>query len=144
LGEVAYGNNLTLRTSIVGPELKEDGIGLFHWFMQQHGEIKGYTQAFWTGVTTIELAQAIVAAIEQDITGLHHLVCGEKISKYDLIGLFKSVFGTDVQIKPFGDYHVDKSLQKDESDFDYSVPSYQVMIERMKDWMDEHEALYKR
>lgn len=142
LGEVAYGNNLTLRTSIVGPELKSDGIGLFHWFMQQHGEIKGYTQAFWTGVTTIELAKAIAAAIEQGITGLHHLVYGEKISKYDLIGLFKSVFGTDAQIKPFGDYHVDKSLIKENSGFNYDVPSYKKMVEEMQEWMLAHKQLY--
>ena len=33
LGEVCDNRNLTIRTSIIGPELKENGIGLFHWFM---------------------------------------------------------------------------------------------------------------
>lgn len=142
LGEVTYGNNLTLRTSIVGPELKDDGIGLFHWVMKQKGEIKGYTNAFWTGVTTVELAKAIGAAIEQDIKGLHHLVYGEKISKYDLIDLFKIVFEKDIQIMPFDDYHVDKSLVKDNSNFDYNVPSYKKMIEEMRQWMFDHKGSY--
>ena len=31
LGEVTYNNHVTLRTSIIGPELKDNGIGLFHW-----------------------------------------------------------------------------------------------------------------
>lgn len=36
LGEVIDDRNLTIRTSIIGPELKKDGIGLFHWFMRQN------------------------------------------------------------------------------------------------------------
>jgi dTDP-4-dehydrorhamnose reductase len=74
LGEVSYGKNLTLRTSIIGPELKENGIGLFHWFMNQSGNINGYSSALWTGVTTLELAKGIVEAIKQEISGLHHFV----------------------------------------------------------------------
>ena len=144
LGEVNYGKHVTLRTSIIGPELKDNGIGLFHWFMQQHGTIKGFRQAFWTGVTTLELAKALVAAIDQEISGLHHLVNGEKINKYDLTSLFKKVFQkSDLQIEPFDDYKVDKSLVKTNNNFDYSVPSYPVMIEEMKKWIDQHPDLYR-
>ena len=32
LGEVINDRDLTLRTSIIGPELKRDGTGLLHWF----------------------------------------------------------------------------------------------------------------
>ena len=144
LGEVNYGKHLTLRTSIIGPELKESGIGLFHWFMQQHGTIKGYREAYWTGVTTLELAKAIIAAINQDISGLHHLVNDKKINKYDLTSLFKNIFQKDeLQIVPFDDYKVNKSLIKTNNDFNYAVPSYEKMIEEMKDWIDKHPVLYK-
>ena len=47
LGEIVNDKHLTLRTSVVGPELKKDGEELFHWFMQQEGNIKGYTKAIW-------------------------------------------------------------------------------------------------
>jgi dTDP-4-dehydrorhamnose reductase len=145
LGEVCYGENLTIRTSIVGPDLKDDGIGLFNWFVKQHGKIKGYTKAFWTGVTTVELAKAIVAAIEQNIQGLHHLVNGEKISKYDLIDIFKMVFErNEIQIEAFDGYQVDKSLVKNDSDFKYNVPPYKQMIEEMKKWVERHANLYLR
>ncbi|MBS1528376.1 MAG: SDR family oxidoreductase [Bacteroidetes bacterium] len=143
LGEVTYGNNLTIRTSIVGPELKDNGIGLFDWFMKQNGMVKGYTNAFWTGVTTMELAKAVVAAIEQDTNGLQHLVYRQKISKYDLITLFNSVFKRHLQIEAYGDYHVDKSLIRTNKEFKYDVPSYQTMIEEMKEWMLDHKFLYK-
>ncbi|WEK19683.1 MAG: SDR family oxidoreductase [Candidatus Pedobacter colombiensis] len=143
LGEIAYGNNLTIRTSIIGPELKSDGIGLFNWFMQQSGQIKGYRQAFWTGVTTIQLAKAIVAAINQNLTGLHHLVNGMKINKYDLTNIFRIVFHkNDITIEPYDDYKVDKSLLKTDDTFKHFVPSYELMIEEMKEWMLKFNDLY--
>lgn len=143
LGEVDYGKHLTIRTSIIGPELKENGIGLFYWFMQQKGTVKGYREAYWTGVTTLELAKAVIAAIAQDISGLHHLVNEQKINKYDLITLLKKIFQkNDVQIEPFDDYKVDKSLIRTNADFKYSVPSYEDMIVEMKDWMDLTATLY--
>lgn len=143
LGEVTYGNNLTLRTSIIGPELKINGIGLFHWFMQQNGIIKGYRQAYWTGVTTLELAKAINEAIKQNITGLHHLVNSDKINKYDLINIFKEVFEKrELIIEPFDDYKVDKSLVKTNNIFDYTIPCYFDMIMEMKTWITRHKVLY--
>ena len=48
LGEVTGVPHLTLRTSVVGPELKE-GEELFHWFMRQQGAIKGFTKSLWSG-----------------------------------------------------------------------------------------------
>ena len=144
LGEVNYGQHLTLRTSIIGPELKSNGIGLFHWFMSQKGRIRGYTKAFWSGVTTLELAKGIVEAIKQDIVGLHHFTNGVKINKYDLTKLFKEVFHKeDIQIEAYSGYQVDKSLVKTNFDFTYEVRSYQKMIEEMKNWMDQHPELYQ-
>ena len=42
LGEIINDKDLTFRTSFIGPELKADGSGLFHWFMTQSGSISGY------------------------------------------------------------------------------------------------------
>ena len=88
IGEVVNSKDLTLRTSIIGPELKEDGIGLFHWFMSQSGSINGYTGAVWSGVTTIQLAKAINWAIQDNITGLYHVTNNKSIDKYSLLNLF--------------------------------------------------------
>jgi dTDP-4-dehydrorhamnose reductase len=143
LGEVSYGRHLTLRTSIIGPELKDNGIGLFHWFMNQKGTIKGYSRAYWTGVTTLELSKALVESIEQDISGLHHLVNESKIDKFELTNLFKEVFKKNlIEIEPYDGYVVDKSLIRTNTEFDYSVPTYPVMIKEMKGWIDNHLNLY--
>jgi dTDP-4-dehydrorhamnose reductase len=142
LGELNNLKDITFRTSIIGPELNQNGIGLFHWFANQNSEIKGYTNAFWTGVTTIELLNAIKVAIENDLVGLYHLVHAEKISKFSLICLFDEVFDTGLTIKPYGGYSVDKSLINTRSDFAFQVKGYKEMIIEMKKWIIDHKELY--
>ncbi len=141
LGELKNGKDLTIRTSIIGPELK-NGIGLFHWFMSQSGEVNGFTKAYWTGVTTIELIKAVDRAIEENITGLYHLVYSEKINKYDLLNTFNSVFEKGLIVNPKSEYSADKSLINTRTDFSYTVNNYQTMVEQMKLWMENHKEIY--
>ena len=144
LGEVINHKDLTFRTSIIGPELKHDGIGLFHWFMNQEEEVSGFGEAYWTGVTTLELAEGIQHSIQQDLKGLYHFVNEEKISKYALINMFNEHF-RDNKIKITKDivYKIDKSLICTRNDFDYNVSSYANMIWKMKKWMSVHSVNYK-
>jgi len=143
LGEVINSKDLTFRTSIIGPELKENGIGLFHWFMNQKSEIFGFTEAFWSGVTTIELAKAINEAIKQELTGIYQLVNNDKICKFDLVKEFNHFFkNNSLVIKPKGDYKVDKSLVNTRTDFDYNIPTYKAMIKEMKDWIAQYNEMY--
>ena len=72
LGEIINAHDLTIRTSIIGPELIRNGEGLFNWFMSQKGDISGYSNVFWSGVTTLELAKCIEKSIDLDITGLSY------------------------------------------------------------------------
>ncbi|MDP3352588.1 MAG: SDR family oxidoreductase [Flavobacteriaceae bacterium] len=143
LGEVINDKDLTIRTSIIGPELKQNGEGLFHWFMKQNGVINGFSKAFWSGVTTYELAKAIDAIIEQNITGLLHLTNGEKITKYDLLSLFKEIWKVDkVQINLIEGKSVDKSLNSTIKNFKYKVPSYREMILSQKEFTNDYKELY--
>ncbi|MED4235882.1 dTDP-4-dehydrorhamnose reductase family protein [Priestia megaterium] len=136
LGEIISEKHLTIRTSIIGPELKEDGIGLFLWFMQQTGVIKGYEKVWWNGVTTLELAKAIEVMINQDITGLYHLSAEEKISKFGLLRLMQEVFHkSDVDIIPDSQIVLDRTIKSTRKDFQYKTPSYKQMLIELKDWM---------
>lgn len=144
LGEVINSRDLTLRTSIIGPELKPNGVGLFHWFMKQSLEINGYTRALWSGVTTLEMAKVINNAIELNLVGLAHVTNGEKISKFDLLLLLKEIWNrNDLTINSFNDYSVDKTLNKSRH-FKYNVPSYRKMLEEQLDWMHENNTFYKQ
>lgn len=143
LGEVDNDRDLTIRTSIIGPELKQNGEGLFHWFMHQEGKVNGFTDAIWGGVTTLELAKAIDKAIDNNLTGLVHLSNGTGINKYDLLNLFKSIWiRNNIDINPFEGHAVDKSLQSS-TKFNVNVPSYSEMLYEMKSWMDKFREIYQ-
>lgn len=137
LGEINNEKDLTIRTSIIGPELNQNGIGLFHWFMQQNEEVTGYSQAFWSGITTIELAKVIHQAIQQNLTGLIVVASEKKIDKYNLLKFFNKVFRNDsLIVLENSEYKVDKSMHSLRTDFDYKVPSYEELIFEMKQWID--------
>lgn len=143
LGETEDDKNLTFRNSIIGPDMNENGIGLFNWFMKQNGTIKGFTGALWTGVTTLTLAKAMEKGIEENICGLYNLVNNESISKYDLLVLFNKYFrNNSLTILKSDDLKLDKSLRNTRKDFSFVVPSYEQMIMEMKEWVDAHSNLY--
>ena len=142
LGELDNSKDLTFRTSIIGPEINNNGIGLFHWFANQSVTINGYTNVFWTGITTIELLNAIKTAISENITGLYHLVNDEKISKFELIELFNEIFDKKLILNPYNEYRFNKSLINTRTDFSFKVNSYKDMILEMKSWIDENKELY--
>lgn len=142
LGEITNNKDLTIRTSIIGPELKQNGEGLFHWFMKQKGSINGFCSAIWGGITTIELAKAIDITIEKDIIGLIQLSNGEGISKYDLLCLIKKIWNKqDIEILPFNGNGINKSIKKSER-FNIEIPSYETMLKEQFQWMLNHHNLY--
>ena len=142
LGEVINTRDLTIRTSIVGPELKNSGTGLMDWFFKQVGEVNGYTQAYWSGVTTLELAKATYEFIEQGVTGLYQLCPQQKISKFELLRLMAKIWSKQITISPLNSYMVDKSLVCTRTDFKYPQPKYEPMLREMKRWMDDRREYY--
>jgi dTDP-4-dehydrorhamnose reductase len=142
LGELNNSKDLTLRTSIIGPEINRNGIGLFHWFFNQKKIIKGYTNAFWTGITTFELFKAIKSSIDQDLNGIFHLVNDEKISKFQLLEIINNEFERGLEIQLDGSYIVDKSLINTRTDFNFNVATYKDMIHEMKIWIESHREIY--
>jgi dTDP-4-dehydrorhamnose reductase len=143
LGEVEDNKNLTFRNSIIGPDMNENGIGLFNWFMKQRGEINGFTGAMWTGVTTLTLAKAMEQAIKEDLCGLYNLVNNTSISKFDLLCLFNKYFrNNELKINKSESLNLDKSLRRKRNDFSFVVPTYEEMVSEMRDWVNEHKDLY--
>lgn len=143
LGEIENNKDLTFRNSIIGPDINSKGIGLFNWFMKQEGQINGFTKAIWTGVTTLTLAKAMERALEENLTGLYNLVNNENISKFDLLELFNKYMNDNIiTILPSDKISLDKSLINNRNDFSYTVPSYEIMVIEMKEWIENHKDLY--
>jgi len=133
---------LTLRTSIVGAELKDNGEGIFHWFMGQQGDISGFTKAIWSGVTTIELAKAVKWSIDNNITGLYHITNNSSITKYELLKLFQKYTKKDIDIKPVDGKNVDKSFIDTRLLMKYQIPPYEQMISDMVKDLTNNKSLY--
>lgn len=144
LGEINDTKNLTLRNSIVGPDIKAAGIGLLNWFMQQPGpSVNGFTRAIWTGQTTLQLAKTMEAAAKQRAHGLVNAVPSEAITKYGLLKLFNHYLrGDELTINAVDGVSADKSLVRTNFEFDYTIPGYETMVAEMADWMKAHKELY--
>lgn len=141
LGEIDNDRSITLRTSIIGPDINTTGIGLFQWFMNSIGSIDGYKNVLWTGITTIEFAKQMEKAINHNLSGLYDVVNGEEISKYDLLTLIAEIFDKNITIFPNYDLISKKTLIKSQK-FDFDVPTYKKMIKEMKEWIVNHQELY--
>lgn len=111
--------------------------------MKQDGSIEGYTDAIWTGVTTLTLARAMESAIKENLTGLYNLVNNESINKFDLLGLFNKYFRNGKIIINSNDkLKQDKSLRHKRTDFSFQVPSYEQQVKEMADWVNSHKDFY--
>lgn len=133
LGEVCYPHCVTLRTSIIGMELK-NRLGLIEWFLAQQGTIKGYRKAIFTGFTTDELSRVISNYVipNEDLHGIYQ-VSSDPIAKYDLLNIAKESFKKDIDIQPDDDFFCDRSL--DSTRFrklvGYQPPSWNEMMDEM-------------
>jgi dTDP-4-dehydrorhamnose reductase len=134
LGEIVGANCLTLRTSIIGRELQTSH-SLVEWFLSSRGKkIKGFSNAIYSGFPTIVLADIIADLIHnhKDLAGLYH-VSGEPINKLELLKLLNKEYRAEVEIEPFDDFRIDRSLDssKFRQEIGFSPASWEKMIERM-------------
>lgn len=144
IGELEDAKNITLRNSIVGPDIKETGIGLLNWFMKQEDSVNGFTKAVWTGQTTLQLAKTMESAAKDRAHGLFNAVPDGSINKYELLKLFnKYIRKEPIEIVPMDTLVVDKSLTRTRYEgFDYLIPGYVTMVKELGEWMREHKELY--
>lgn len=96
LGETLT-NSCVIRVSIIGESLC-DKTGLLEWVKSSTGEISGYTNHLWNGITCLEYAKLIHELITTQTmwVGVRHVRSlwngQQKVSKYDLIKTIIDVF----------------------------------------------------
>ena len=136
LGELHDPQAVTLRTSIIGPELGT-AHGLVSWFLAQRGRVKGFTRAIFSGLPTVELARVMRDFVipAADLSGLYH-VSSAPISKYDLLMGVAREYGHSIEIVPDGELVIDRSL--DSSRFrertGYVAPDWREMLRVMHEF----------
>jgi len=133
LGEVDYPGAITLRTSIIGHELK-GARSVVDWFLSQAGSVDGYTRAIFSGLPTVELARVIRDQVvpRPDLRGLYH-VSADPISKFDLLRLVAETYGHDIEIVASERVVIDRSL--DSTRFrdatSWAPPAWPELVRRM-------------
>lgn len=132
LGEVYGENALTVRSAFWGRDADLQGKGLFQWFMRQHGQVSGYTKAFFNGVSNLEFARFIQRAIDNRWTGVYHLCAKNTISKYEFLCLQKEVFHTEAEIVPSESVCIDRSLICTRTDIPYESKGFEEMMAALK------------
>lgn len=135
LGEVRNMNNtLTIRTSIIGRELKTS-LGLVEWFLnQKENMIKGFKNAVFSGFTTDALSDIFIDIIQNHskISGLYN-VSAEPINKFDLLNIIKNSFNVKTEIAAFDDFYCDRSLDstKFRANTGFKPLLWQTMIDKL-------------
>lgn len=101
---------VTLRTSIVGPELAS-ARSLLGWFLAQSGSVRGFRRAIFSGLPTVELARVVRDLVlpDPDLRGLYH-VSAQPIDKDTLLRLFATTYGRTIEIVPDDALVIDRSL----------------------------------
>lgn len=132
LGEVTeLPSAITLRTSIVGRELRGE-LGLFEWFLSQRsGHIRGFSKAIFSGVTTAVLAELIGDLIERhdQLSGLWH-VSAAPIDKLTLLRELRDALQIEVEIQPDNSLVIDRSLDSSRfrSETGWAAPTWETML----------------
>lgn len=131
LGEVTDTTALTLRTSIIGPELERTS-GLLAWLQSHAGkQIQGYRNSIFSGLTTHALVGLLadVIAGAPELRGLYHLST-EPISKLDLISQLNDHLGLGCSIQPVDGPTINRALDSNrfQDETGLEVPDWTTMV----------------
>lgn len=133
LGEVRDTHAITIRTSIIGHELRS-AHGLIGWFLAQQGSCKCFTRAVFSGFPTVVLSGIVRDHVipRPELSGIYH-VAAQPISKFDLLSLVANIYGKEIDMIPDDRVVLDRSL--DGSRFraatGYVAPAWPELIEVM-------------
>jgi dTDP-4-dehydrorhamnose reductase len=137
-GEINNDKDITFRMSIIGTELKIGGSGLLNWVLTNTSmELPGWSNAYWNGLTTLQLAKCIHKyMLQSKITGVYHVVNNDvNINKYELLCKINEIFCLDKKIiNTVGPKSVNKILVDTRKCIDFAIPSYDRQLVELKNF----------
>ena len=133
MGEINHTDHLTIRCSIIGTELKEEGTGLINQFITDPDFCTGFKNIFWNGITTLQL----VKWMEQNLHkfGIVHYFSNTITDKFELLEDINRVFKLDKPVYPgYRDMH--QSLLNGRN---YTNKSYEQQLQELKDFNEGYD-----
>jgi dTDP-4-dehydrorhamnose reductase len=125
-------NAMVIRTSIIGPEFGGRKRSFLEWLKgEDGGKVRGFTNHYWNGLTTYELAFSLLDIMDYDIweQGTFHLF-GEDVTKYSMVMAIINAYGLNIEVEPYEtDTPIDRTLrsEKDLCDFIRPQPFYDMI-----------------
>jgi dTDP-4-dehydrorhamnose reductase len=135
LGEVSYGDHLTVRISTIGTELTSTH-GLLEWFLGVKGSCSGYKEAVFSGLPSKYFAHVLMSFILPNpmLCGLYH-ISSEPVDKFTLLTSLADLYGKDINIVADRSVSINRSL--DSSSFSkktgYIAPSWGALMK--SEWL---------
>ena len=137
-GEVKNEFTSTIRTSFIGPELNTKK-SLLSWFLSEKKIVKGYTKAFFSGLTSLELCKIIYNYFIKNNLLKNKIinVGSRRISKYVLLTKIRRVFKKKIEISKHENFIIDRSLnsKKFRKITDYKIIKWDKMLLELKKFM---------
>ena len=139
LGEVFSKNAITLRSSMIGPELFNK-TELFEWVINnKEKEINGFSRVIYSGVTTVYMARLVADLIEnhKDLSGIYN-IASNPISKFELLHLINDNFDLGLVINKDQSIISNKTLDSSKIDNELGIKSSnwnELIIELKKDYI---------
>ena len=138
-------NTLIIRTSIIGHEIEGKKLSLLEWFLNNKKTISGYSFAYFSGLTTLEISNVIKNIILKNkfCKGLYNL-SSYKISKYDLLQKVNKIYILNKKIIKNDKFKIDRSLNssKFKKKFKIKISSWNNQISKMFKDYKKNEKLY--
>jgi len=114
-GEGLSQGAIQIRCSIVGRDSRTSS-GLYSWFksVARRGQVKGYVNHFWNGVSTTAFARLSIGMLQEDWgeSMNQHWIPSDSLNKYELLQLFAKTLGLepDVVIPVEADASINRTL----------------------------------
>ena len=134
LGELCNKNAITIRTSIIGPEI-DSSKGLLEWFKTCDRRIYGYSNVWFSGFPTIELSRIIFEyIIKNNLKNDIYNISSEPINKFNLLKLINDIYNLKKEIIEDNSIKVNRILDcsKFISETNFFKEEWIFMIKRMK------------
>jgi dTDP-4-dehydrorhamnose reductase len=144
-GELNNSKDITFRMSIIGPELHESGTGLFNWVVNNSSNtIQGWSNAWWNGMTTLQLAKCIEKYIDNPVeTGIYHLTCPSvSINKYELLKKINEIFQLEKTIEEnSGTKYINKILLDTRKTLNIFIPDYNTQLSDLREYINHKQDI---
>ena len=127
-------NTIVFRTSIIGHEINKKKYGLLEWFLNSSNIVSGYSNVYFSGLTTNELSNILVKIIKKKkfFYGIYN-VSSKRISKFNLLFLINKIYNKNKTILKDKKKFLDRSLNSKlfSKIFNLKINTWKTQIEEM-------------